>query len=334
MTARQEEIEAFIASAGLGRVLRERIAGDVSARRYERIRSKQGTHVLMIDAPGAAGEVNAYVAMTRFLAAKDITVPQILTAAPDRGLVLMEDLGEDRLAESAHGRPALEARAYGVLANLLVTLQTLRLDEAPSLPAYDIGFALEEARLAFDWYLPAIHGAPREELIEPFVTALRDALMAVRMPECVVLRDLHAENLFWLPHREGDQRIGMIDFQGARFGHPVYDLVSLLTDARRDVSPSVTAAVFATMQKALGPEWRRMQSAFAVWSLQRNLKILGIFARSALRDGKTHNLHHLPRVWGHVQAALEHPAVAGVSSFVGPLPPPDRQSIEWIRSRA
>ena len=135
----------------------------------------------------------------------------------------------------------------------------------------------------------------------------------------MVLRDYHAENLLWLPDREGQARVGVIDFQDGLIGSPAYDLVSLLEDARRDVDPELAIAmighyVFNAEQRG---EFNRDQflADYAILALQRNAKILGIFARLASRDGKARYLDFLPRVEAHFHSDLRRAQAAPVLRF-------------------
>ncbi|MEL7216476.1 MAG: phosphotransferase, partial [Pseudomonadota bacterium] len=122
-------------------------------------------------------------------------------------------------------------------------------------------------------------------------------------------------------------RVGLLDFQDALLGHPAYDLTSLLRDARRDVPVALLETLLERYIARSGAEPGSFRTAFAVLGVQRQLKILGIFARLCLRDGKPAYLEHLPRVWAHLQRDLEHPALADVADWVAatlPAPAPER----------
>ncbi len=138
-------------------------------------------------------------------------------------------------------------------------------------------------------------------------------------PSIMALRDYHAENLLWLPARDGFKRAGIIDFQDGLVGNPAYDLVSLLEDARRDVAPELADAMIR--RYALGAaklidfnetDFRR---DYAILGAQRNAKILGIFARLINRDGKPRYADFFPRVEGHFRRDLAHPDLAPVAAF-------------------
>jgi aminoglycoside/choline kinase family phosphotransferase len=146
----------------------------------------------------------------------------------------------------------------------------------------------------------------------------------------LIQRDYHAENLLWLPERQGVARIGLLDFQDAMLGHPVYDLVSVLQDARRDVNPVVAEQTRQHFEAQSGMSSTSFDLAYAVLGLQRNLRILGVFARLCLRDDKPHYVDFMPRVWGHIQTNLTHPALSEVADIISrdlPVPTPDNLSL-------
>jgi aminoglycoside/choline kinase family phosphotransferase len=130
-------------------------------------------------------------------------------------------------------------------------------------------------------------------------------------------RDYHAENLIWLPERDGVARVGMIDFQDAVRAHPSWDLHSLLQDARRDVSPELEAEAldhyFAVADVADREAFLRGYAGLAALNEAR---ILGIFARLIARDGKPRYAAFMPRMWAHLNRNLTRPGLAGVARWI------------------
>ena len=119
---------------------------------------------------------------------------------------------------------------------------------------------------------------------------------------------------------------GLLDFQDAQRGHPSYDLVSLIEDARRDVSPAVHDACLARYLAATGLDAKDFRTGFALMAAQRHARIIGLFVRLLRRDGKPDYLPHLPRVWRMFERALEHPALEPLRLWVDRhLPPPLRR---------
>jgi len=162
------------------------------------------------------------------------------------------------------------------------------------------------------------------------------ATLAEHAPDCDVLvqRDYHAENLLWLPKRTGHARVGLLDFQDAALGHRAYDLVSLLQDARRDVPITLEDTMIRHYISQTGLESDAFKTAYAVWGAQRNLRILGVFARLCLRDGKAHYVDLIPRVWGLLQRDLGHPELSNVKRIIDAhVPAPSPARLENLKSR-
>jgi aminoglycoside/choline kinase family phosphotransferase len=140
----------------------------------------------------------------------------------------------------------------------------------------------------------------------------RDLLKPARaVPETLVLRDYHIDNLMLLKGRTGVASCGVLDFQDAVVGPASYDLVSLLEDARRDIAPDMAAAMYRRYEAAFPRADRdALAASYAVMGAQRNAKIVGIFTRLCVRDGKRGYLAHIPRVWRLLEGDLKHPALA------------------------
>jgi hypothetical protein len=130
-------------------------------------------------------------------------------------------------------------------------------------------------------------------------------------------RDYHAENLMWLPDREGVARVGMIDFQDAVRAHPAWDLSMLLHDARRQITPQREAACL-DLYFRLRPAVDRaaMLADFHSLGALNIVRILGIFARLTTRDGKPRYATLMPRMWGYLDRCLADPALADLKAWL------------------
>jgi aminoglycoside/choline kinase family phosphotransferase len=271
--------------------------------------------------------------MDRWLRGRGYSAPAILAEDHRHGLVLLEDLGDTLVAGIVAADPALEAEIYSAATDFLADLHR---HAPPDFVLSLDGPALGKlTALAPDWYLRALD-AP--------ATAASTALPGIVATLCgrlsagdtaPSLRDFHAENLIWLPGREGHARLGLLDFQDAVAAHPAYDLVSLLQDARRDVSPATERAMIAryTATRRLDPA--SFGAVYALLGAQRALRIVGVFARLALRDGRPQYLAYLPRVWAALERNLDHPALADLAKAVrAGLPEPSPARIDRIGERS
>jgi aminoglycoside/choline kinase family phosphotransferase len=182
--------------------------------------------------------------------------------------------------------------------------------------------------LIVEWYLPEASGrAATAKQAEDYRTAWR-ACLAALPPSAgtLLLRDYHKDNLLWLPARPGVRACGLLDFQDAQRGHPSYDLVSLIEDARRDVLPAIHAACMERYIGSTGLDAKDFRTGFALMAAQRHARIVGLFVRLLRRDGKPEYLVHLPRVWRMFERSLEHPALEPLRLWVDRhLPPPLRR---------
>ena len=316
---RARRAAAFLDAAGWGGATRRPLAGDASFRRYERLERGAARAVLM-DAPPPE-DVRPFRAVADWLAAQGYGAPRIFAADDEAGLLLLEDLGDSTYSRALDGG-ADPAPLYAAATDLLADLH--RRPPPPGLAPYDEAALLAEADLLLDWFLPARGAPPGAAARAAFHAAWRAVLPAAAVGAPVtVLRDYHADNLMWLPHRAGLARVGLLDFQDALAGSPAYDLVSLLEDARRDVPAALAEAMRARYLAAMPDvDPAAFRAACDVLGAQRNAKIVGIFTRLWKRDGKAGYLALVPRVWRLLEGGLARPALAPVRAWFDEHVPP------------
>jgi hypothetical protein len=310
MTALPQGLAAFVAAAGWGEAHVEPLPGDASFRRYFRLLRGAETAMLM-HAPPPHEDPAPFLHVAHWLNGHGLRAPAILAEDAAAGWVLTEDFGNDRMRDWLDDHPADEHAAYAAAVDALVALH--RLPPGPFAP-YDMAVYAREAALLTEWYCPA-QGLSVDA--EGYAAAWEEALapmMARQTPGVTVLRDYHAENIMLLGGQPGAPQ-GLIDFQDALVGHPAYDLVSLLQDARRDVPEALEAAMLAHYEAAAGVAGEDFRADYARLGAQRNAKIVGIFTRLNARDGKPRYLAMIPRVWAAMERDLAHPALAPVARW-------------------
>jgi N-acetylmuramate 1-kinase len=301
------------------------LSADASFRTYYRL-ADRGRGAVLMDAPPTQEEIGPYVAVAALLRRLGFSAPEVMAEDRDDGFLLIEDFGDDTYTRLL-ARGADEEALYCLAVDTLVALQrAVAEDGIPDLPPYDEARLLAEAGLLVDWYYPAAVGkrleeAAREEYLALWQGALREAAAS---PPTLVLRDYHVDNLMLLADRPGVRGCGLLDFQDAVVGHPAYDLVSLIEDARRDVPAALREsaaerylAAFPGLDRAL---FRR---AAAILAAQRNAKIIGIFTRLWRRDGKPGYLPHIPRVWRLLDEDLREPALGPIARWLDRHLPPE-----------
>ncbi len=314
---------AFLAANGWGGAAVRPLAGDASFRRYFRVGEGARRAVLM-DAPPPHEDPRPFLAVASWLAERGFRAPAILAADPDQGLVLLEDLGDERMREAIDAAPHRAPALYEAAVDTLVALA--KHPAGPFAP-YDRAVLQREAGLFVEWYCPAVGLDVDTEGWRAAWGAVLGA--ALTDAPVTVLRDYHAENLM-LTAGGG---LGLLDFQDALAGHPAYDLVSLLQDARRDVDAETEAVMLARYRAATGAG-EALVDAYHVLGAQRNAKILGIFTRLWKRDGKPRYAALCPRVWAYLERDLSYPALAPVARWFDQQIPPERRGDPLAMSEA
>ena len=364
MSERQIAMKDFLARSGWGTASVTPLPGDASTRRYARL-AMDGRKAMLMDQPQAAEGATApadaseetrralgynavarlagadcarFAAAASWLRAHGLAAPDVYAADHGQGFVILEDLGDalfaEVLADGGDEKTLYEA-AVEVLARIHAKDAPASLSSDKPLFAYDQTALLAETDLMTEWFLPlALGRAATDGEIEEHRRLWREVLAGTAGGRQVfVHRDYHAENLLWLPERNGLARVGMIDFQDAVAGSAAYDLISLTEDARRDVSPELAEAAtrhyLAAMKQQGSPvDEARFRHEMAVMAAQRNAKIVGVFARLYTRDGKARYLAFLPRVWGYLARDLSHPALAGLQAWYDRVIPQDKRAVE------
>jgi N-acetylmuramate 1-kinase len=312
---------AFLAENGWADAEILPLAGDASFRRYFRVVAPGRSAVLM-DAPPPHEDPRPFLHMAEHLTGLGFAAPAILGVDLTQGLVLIADFGDARMREVVDAAPESEHRIY---ADVVALLADLHRHPPAALSPYSRAELHREAGLFTQWYAPAVD---LDLDATTFASAWDSAFAALDgTPVVTVLRDYHAENIMLIEGVEAG-KLGLLDFQDALAGHPAYDLVSLLQDARRDVPPALEAEMRA-IYAAAAPDCPGFDTAYAILGAQRNAKILGIFARLWKRDGKARYLSFLPRVWGYLERDLDHPILADVKAWFDTHVPPAKRAAAW-----
>ncbi|TCZ54665.1 aminoglycoside phosphotransferase family protein [Roseicella aquatilis] len=306
--------DPFLAAHGYAGAERIPLAADASFRRYVRLAGGPRPALLM-DAPPPE-DVRPFVALARHFGAAGLSFPEIIAEAPDSGFLILEDFGE------ATHAALLDAGAdplplYTEAAEALAALHAAA--PPPGLPAWDAAtMARATAATFLDWWWPATFGAaPSEAVRQELDEAIRAMLAPFAGAQGFVHRDFFPANLMQLEGRSGPRRTGILDFQDGALGHPAYDLVSLVEDARRDVAPEVRRAALVTYLNARpGLDRGAFLGAMAACGAQRHLRVAALWVRLDRRDGKPGYLRHGPRCWALLQRALSQPACAPLRAFL------------------
>ncbi len=352
-------VDQFIKDAGWGDAERRFLQGDASSRRYMRLHGDHKRAILM-DAPKQpdgppvrdgkpysqlshlAEDVKPFFVISQELRSNGIYTPEIYAHDLEQGILLTEDLGDQvfgKLIGEGAEIKALYLKAVEVLIKLrnFPPNETLSYsDVSHSIPSFDWEALGIEVELLADWYWPAVKGVEMNaNEREEFLALWKQQVTAIEKDRTSwVLRDYHSPNLIQLPHDDPDDAsVGVIDFQDAQRGHPAYDLVSLLKDARLDVPSDVEKAlldyycdVCSRDSGKIKFDEEEFRQGYATLGAQRNTKLLGIFARLAKRDGKRAYLAHIPRIWRYVERDLAHPNLSNLRDWYDRHFPPEMRT--------
>ncbi len=340
------------------------LAGDASVRSYVRLQRGHENALLMDWEPQPDGppiedglpyskiahlaeDVGPFVAVARALREAGLPAPDVIAQDTARGFVLVEDFGDFVLGKLV-ARSGEVRTLYRPAVDLLLRLRGASIPRdlpigdgrTHRIPQYDKRALHAEAGLLLDWFLPVTSGGETDRAVRnEFASLWQEQFEWLATQETgLVLRDYHSPNLIAL--KPGDPRgpLGMIDFQDAVIGHPAYDLVSLLQDARVSVAEDVEAALFkyycAQVARTGAFDMSGFARAYAVLGAQRNTKILGIFARLAQRDGKSGYLVHVPRVRAYLERNLQHPALGALRAWYEQHMPMDTRGQAAVHGNA
>lgn len=301
------------------------IAGDASARRYFRLlREEVSVAILMDDPPDGSSATARFETIATELTTTGFAAPRIFLHDELRGIMIIEDLGRVDFASYLTQNPTDEYALYAAATDLISAIHLQRFEV--NISKLTAPIAAKMIDLAALYYAPTAHN--QEHLHDAMFRAFTEN---VSTDLDLSLRDFHAENLIWRAGKTGLDRVGLLDFQDACYAPVGYDLMSLLRDARRDVDPVVADRMISRFCTAIRRPVQEMSAQLACISVQRNLRILGIFARLAQVAGKKKYLTLLPRVWSHLLTDLDHPAMADLRTVVfATLPPPDATTLKRL----
>ena len=318
--SRTDQLDAFLKSAGWADAIRQPLTADASFRRYIRL-STHGKSALVMDAPPAHEDVRPFVLVDNHLRLLEFSAPEILAQDEANGFLLLEDFG-DATFTNLLANGVDERELYALATDVLIALHAIDTPGATPdwLAPYDDARLRDEAVLLLDWFMPAHDLDVSTDTRSAYERIWFDLFAHVHSgPRTLVLRDFHVDNLMRLEARESIKACGLLDFQDALSGHPAYDLMSLLQDARRDIPTTLQADMVERYRDALNitaTAWDDFERVYAILAAQRHAKVIGIFTRLDRRDAKPVYLKHINRLWGLLQHALEHPALFDMKTWM------------------
>ena len=312
-----EAYQEFLEASGWGGAALTQIAGDLSARKFFRLRKGAKTAVLMVCAEPNYPSLAKFILIADWLRNLGLSAPEVFAADTQDSLAILQDFGDSKLTALIARDASIQKRAYGNIVDTLITIRGAKSPIGLDTPTVDDLCAA--TRLTDEWY----PGADTQALDGVRTELAAILTQTLKAQATVSLRDFHADNIIWLPDQSPAQRAGLLDFQDAFLTHPAYDLMSLLTDARTNVPQSVRDQITRLYCERTGDDINQMRRSMAALGIQRNLRILGIFTSAAIRDAKPYHLPSLPRVYSNLMTCAAHPAMGALAfSLRDALPEP------------
>lgn len=281
----------------------KKIAGDASFRSYYRVFLEGQTYILM-HAPKPYENVEPFIEIAKILKEFNLNSPKIIAQDIENGLLLLQDFGDNTFSKYLVKNPSTELQLYQNAIDCLIKIHKIDCKNLP-IKKYNIATLYREVALFINWYLPYKNHKISLSEIKFYKSSWIDLFDKLSKQEGVlVLRDYHADNLMILGREENSSNVGLLDFQDALIGSHAYDIVSLLEDARRDIDSKNSQKLFDYFVSKSNYCEQELKIDFEIISLQRNIKILGIFARLFMRDNKQQYLNYLPRVEDFVKKRI------------------------------
>ena len=308
MNNRDLNLYSFVLNCGFKEEDIIPIKNDASFRKYYRIKNKK---LIVMDAPPDKGEsIEQFRTIADIIHTFNLSAPQIVSFDTKQGFMLLEDFGQTSFSNilNKDNESKLYKKAIEVL--IEINKQSKSKEKKISkLKSYSIDLLVNESLLFIDWYLEKRKG----ELVssdqkKEFIKILNDFYNNIKpQSSTLVLRDYHVDNLFFLNNQKSLKQVGLIDFQDAVIGSPLYDLASLLEDVRRPLKSNLKKKLLEFYIKTINTNVQDAEREMRFFSIQRNLKILGIFCRLSIRDKKDGYLKYLPNAVKLLRKNLQDP---------------------------
>jgi len=324
VVSRINQIEGFLKSNQIEIKNLIPIKNDASFRKYFRIDKK-----ILMDADPTLGEdISSFININNLLNEFQLNVPEIYSIDKENGFLLLEDLGEDIFSKILDNKN--EEKLYKQAIEILAEIHKKDLNEFnySILPKkYSIEKLLQESQLFIDWYLKKFlkldisktEIKDFSDIISKIFSSLEPKL------EKLVLRDYHVDNLILQSSKVGLKQVGILDFQDAVIGQSSYDLISIIEDVRRPITKDLKTSLIDYFVDLTGYDLNNLKNELAFYSVQRNLKILGIFCRLSIRDNKPNYMSYNNNAWIYIESNLNNPIMKDLQNWIKKILPHEKE---------
>ena len=299
------------------------IKNDASFRKYFRVDKK----ILMDADPNFGEDVSSFININHLLTDFRLNVPEIYSIDKENGFLLIEDLGENIFSKILNSEN--EEQLYKQAIEVLAEIYKKNLEEFSNfsfLEKYSIEKLQDESQLFIEWYLKKYLDIDITDTdIQDFKEIISKIFNALNTNfEKLVLRDYHVDNLILQNSKSGLKKVGILDFQDAVIGSSSYDLISIVEDVRRPISNDLKNKLIKYFIDLTGYEVNQLEKELAFYSVQRNLKILGIFSRLNLRDNKPRYMLYNDNAWKYIESNLDNPTMINLKIWLRKILPNEK----------
>ena len=299
------------------------IKNDASFRKYFRVDKK----ILMDADPNLGEDVSSFININHLLTDFRLNVPEIYSIDRENGFLLLEDLGENIFSKILNSEN--EEQLYKQAIEVLAEIYKKNLEEFSNfsfLEKYSIEKLQDESQLFLEWYLKKYLDIDITDTdIQDFKEIISKIFNALNTNfEKLVLRDYHVDNLILQNSKSGLKKVGILDFQDAVIGSSSYDLISIVEDVRRPISNDLKNKLIEYFIDLTGYEVNQLEKELAFYSVQRNLKILGIFSRLNLRDNKPRYMLYNDNAWKYIESNLDNPTMINLKIWLRKILPNEK----------
>ena len=286
-----------------------KIKGDASFRKFFRKKNKDSSSIVVFDKKEKFKNLLIYDAINKILIKNKVLAPNLYEENYSKNYIEIEDFGNETIFKKLHKKGDNKFRYFKKIINLLNKIQLIKTKKTKNfknnyykIPKYDKKILINEANLFCDWYAQKyLNKLDKKKFSKDFKKILRNLTNNLKLKNnFFVHRDFHVSNLMLVK-----DRIGVIDSQDAMIGNRAYDLASLIDDVRLKTSKSLKKKIFNFyLKKQKKLDIKKFKNDFEILSILRNLKIIGIFTRLAIRDKKKNYLKLIPYTWTLINSRI------------------------------
>jgi aminoglycoside/choline kinase family phosphotransferase len=313
--SRLDQINAFLESNQIKEKKIKAISNDASFRKYFRVADK----ILMDADPTLVDDLDAFINIDNLLIGISLNAPKIYSIDKENGFLLLEDLGDNLFSKVLNTNN--EESLYKKAINILIYLHDRNINQFSKnnlIENYSVEKLISESELFIEWYIKRhLNVKINENQINEFKEIFFKIITSLKLKHnTLVLRDFHVDNLVLQHSKSGLSQVGLLDFQDAVLGQSSYDLISLIEDVRRPISSGLKTSLIKYFIDATGYDSMQLDNEMAFYSVQRNLKILGIFCRLSIRDQKSQYMKLNDNAWQFINNNLKNPIMIDIYKWL------------------